>query len=109
MIFSVLGARPQFIKAAVVSRALARRGLPEVIVHTGQHYDEDLSDRLLKELEIRDVIANLGVILSGVLVLVLSSRLPDLLIGAAISGIVLRGGRRIIREAAEERAKGQDG
>lgn len=54
-----------------------------------------------------DVIANLGVILSGVLVLVLSSRLPDLLIGAVISGIVLRGGRRIIREAAKERAKGQ--
>jgi len=55
-----------------------------------------------------DVIANLGVIVSGGLVLVLSSRLPDLLIGAIISGIVLRGGKRIIREAAEDRANGQN-
>lgn len=53
---------------------------------------------------VNDVIANLGVILSGALVLVLSSRLPDLIIGALISGVVLRGGRRIIREAAKERS-----
>jgi Co/Zn/Cd efflux system component len=51
-----------------------------------------------------DVIANLGVILSGVLVLVLSNRLPDLIIGALISGVVLRGGIRIIREARDEQA-----
>jgi Co/Zn/Cd efflux system component len=46
-----------------------------------------------------DVIANVGVIVSGVLVLLLRSRLPDLLIGAAIAVIVIRGGFKILREA----------
>lgn len=45
-----------------------------------------------------DVIANLGVILSGVLVMVLDSRLPDLIIGTLISIIVIRGGVQILRE-----------
>ncbi|MFC1805876.1 UDP-N-acetylglucosamine 2-epimerase (non-hydrolyzing), partial [Planctomycetota bacterium] len=38
-IATVVGARPQFVKAAPVSRALAARGVPEVLIHTGQHYD----------------------------------------------------------------------
>ncbi len=38
-IVTVIGARPQFIKAAVVSRALHSRGVEELLVHTGQHYD----------------------------------------------------------------------
>lgn len=46
-----------------------------------------------------DVIANLGVILSGLLVMLLDSRYPDLLIGAIISLIVIRGGLRILKEA----------
>ena len=50
-----------------------------------------------------DVIANLGVILAGGLVMYFDSRLPDLIIGAIISAIVLRGGVRILREAREER------
>ncbi len=50
-----------------------------------------------------DVIANLGVIISGGLVLLLSSRLPDLIIGAIISAVVIRGGVRILREAKEAR------
>ncbi len=55
-----------------------------------------------------DVIANLGVILSGVLVIVLGSRFPDLVIGAAIATIVIRGGFEILREAntVRERAIG---
>jgi Co/Zn/Cd efflux system component len=51
-----------------------------------------------------DVIANIGVVVSGALVLYLGSRLPDLVIGAIISGVVLRGGMRILGEAAEARA-----
>ncbi len=50
-----------------------------------------------------DVIANLGVIISGGLVLYLGSRLPDLVIGALISAVVLRGGVQILREAREAR------
>ena len=44
-IFTVVGARPQFIKAAAVSRAIAQtKGITEVLVHTGQHYDSNMSD-----------------------------------------------------------------
>ena len=42
-IITVLGARPQFIKAALLSREL-RRNHQEILVHTGQHYDRELSD-----------------------------------------------------------------
>lgn len=54
-IVTVVGARPQFIKAAAVSRAVrARRdeGLVEVLVHTGQHYDKMMSDVFFEELGI---------------------------------------------------------
>ena len=53
VVVTVVGARPQFVKAAVVSRALAsKKSLREVIVHTGQHYDPMLSDVFFKELAI---------------------------------------------------------
>jgi UDP-GlcNAc3NAcA epimerase len=57
---SVVGARPQFIKAAPVSRAL-RRSHEEVLVHTGQHYDENMSDIFFRELNIPEPRVNLGV------------------------------------------------
>jgi len=50
-----------------------------------------------------DVIANLGVIVSGVLVMYLGSRVPDLIIGALIAIVVIRGGMQILREAKESR------
>lgn len=50
-----------------------------------------------------DVIANLGVVVSGGLVLLLSSRLPDLIIGGVISLLVFRGGVRILKEARRAR------
>ena len=52
-----------------------------------------------------DVIANLGVIIAGGLVMWSDSRLPDLIIGAIIATIVLRGGVRILREAKEARVE----
>jgi UDP-N-acetylglucosamine 2-epimerase (non-hydrolysing)/UDP-GlcNAc3NAcA epimerase len=50
-ICSIVGARPQFVKAAVVSRAL-RKVAREVLIHTGQHYDDAMSARFFRELEI---------------------------------------------------------
>ena len=52
MILTVIGARPQFVKAAVVSKALKEAGIEERIIHTGQHYDEKMSDIFWIELGI---------------------------------------------------------
>lgn len=52
-IMTVVGNRPQFIKMAPVSAELARRGHREIIVHTGQHYDDKLSDIFFRELSIK--------------------------------------------------------
>lgn len=51
-IITILGARPQFVKAAAVSRALQQTGLHEVIVHTGQHFDDKMSEIFFREMEI---------------------------------------------------------
>ena len=61
-IVSVLGARPQFIKAATVSRALAERpGLSEAIVHTGQHFDPEMSGDFFRELDLPEPSHHLGI------------------------------------------------
>lgn len=70
-IVTIIGARPQFIKAAAVSRAIARyndqtsnsehRTLNEVIIHTGQHYDEGMSAVFFRELEIPEPLYNIGI------------------------------------------------
>ncbi|MEA2013802.1 MAG: UDP-N-acetyl glucosamine 2-epimerase [Thermodesulfobacteriota bacterium] len=68
-IVTIIGARPQFIKAAPVSRAIAEYNrltphsspLTEVIIHTGQHFDADMSDVFFKELNIPRPNYNLGI------------------------------------------------
>lgn len=59
-IVSVVGARPQFIKCAPVSRAL-RKHHEEILVHTGQHYDPEMSDVFFEELDIPKPDYNLGI------------------------------------------------
>ncbi|HEX5968215.1 MAG TPA: UDP-N-acetylglucosamine 2-epimerase (non-hydrolyzing), partial [Intrasporangium sp.] len=51
-ILSVVGARPQFIKLAPMASAMQARGIDHVIVHTGQHYDYDMSDVFFRDLDI---------------------------------------------------------
>jgi UDP-GlcNAc3NAcA epimerase len=67
-ILTVVGARPQFVKAAVVSRAITEhnsrgegRSIVEEIVHTGQHYDHSLSGCFFEEMNIPEPKADLGV------------------------------------------------
>jgi UDP-GlcNAc3NAcA epimerase len=58
----VVGARPQFVKAAAVSRAIARHDdLVELLVHTGQHYDDELSAAFFADLDLPEPVVNLGV------------------------------------------------
>ncbi len=59
-ICTVVGARPQFIKLAVVSRQL-RKHFQEVIIHTGQHYDRNMSDVFFEEMDIPRPDYNLGI------------------------------------------------
>lgn len=68
-IATIIGARPQFIKAAAVSRAIVEYNrlaseadfINEVIIHTGQHYDEGMSAIFFRELEIPEPLYNIGV------------------------------------------------
>jgi len=61
-IVSVIGARPQFVKAATISRTIRRHPhIKEVILHTGQHYDENMSRLFFEELNIPEPNYNLGV------------------------------------------------
>lgn len=67
-IVTIVGARPQFIKAAPVSREIEKqngensgRMIEEILVHTGQHYDENMSQVFFDELQIRDPDYHLGV------------------------------------------------
>jgi UDP-N-acetylglucosamine 2-epimerase len=60
-IATVVGARPNFIKLAPLSAELERRGHEEIVVHTGQHYDYEMSRIFFQELEIPEPNFNLGV------------------------------------------------
>ena len=63
-IASIIGARPQFIKAATVSRAILANGqsfINEVIIHTGQHFDDNMSAVFFKELDIPSPDYNLSI------------------------------------------------
>ena len=62
-IITIIGARPQFIKAAVISRAIRQRSeeIQELIIHTGQHFDANMSDIFFEELDIPKPDFHLGV------------------------------------------------
>ena len=61
-IVTILGARPQFIKASMVSKEIAQyRDIKEVIIHTGQHFHENMSNIFFKEMEIPEPKYNLEI------------------------------------------------
>jgi UDP-GlcNAc3NAcA epimerase len=61
-IVTVLGARPQFVKAAVLSRIInSKNEIEEILVHTGQHYDANMSDVFFNEMHIPKPTYNLAI------------------------------------------------
>lgn len=90
-ILSVVGARPQFVKAAAISRAIKRRDdIEEVLLHTGQHFDAAMSEIFFDELGISPPRVNLGIhggnhgamtgrMLAGIEEVILAER-PDLVL-----------------------------
>ena len=90
-ILTVVGARPQFVKAAAISRAVAARGdIEEILLHTGQHFDPEMSDVFFAELGIAAPRVNLdihggnhgamtGRMLAGIEAAILAER-PDIVL-----------------------------
>ena len=64
-VMCVIGARPQFVKLGPVSRALRARGVREIVVHTGQHYDFLMSESFFEELDLPAPDVNLGIATPG--------------------------------------------
>ena len=89
-VLSIVGARPQFIKAAVVSSQLMAKGINEVILHTGQHFDDNMSQIFFSEMDIPEPRYNLeihglshgamtGKMLEGIETAILNEK-PDMLL-----------------------------
>lgn len=91
-VLTVVGARPQFVKAAPVSRAL-RVAHDEVLVHTGQHYDDAMSAAFFRDLEIPapDVNLEVGSGMHGAMTGEMLRRLEPILLEHAPDGVLVYG------------------
>ena len=99
---SVYGSDPESLVMMVVG-AIALAANVTCLLLLAKHRDGGIHMRASWIFSTNDVIANVSVIVSGLLVALLGSRFPDLVIGLAISLLVIRGGIRILREARASR------
>lgn len=60
-IATILGTRPQFIKAAPVTKAFREKRHKEILIHTGQHYDDEMSAIFFRDLGLPEPDFNLGI------------------------------------------------
>ena len=98
----VAGSEPQSVLIMSVG-AVALLANVLCLVLISKHREGGVHMRASWIFSTNDVIANLGVIVSGVLVVLTGSRFPDLIVGTIISLIVIKGGIRILKEARESR------
>ena len=101
------GSEPQFWWMIVVG-ALALAANVACLAMLAKHRKGEIHLRASFIFSTNDVLANVGVIVGGLLVAATGSPLPDLAIGAAVVALVLRGGLRIVRDASRERAVSPD-
>lgn len=96
----IFGSEPQSTLIIVVG-AVALMANIVCLILISRHKDGGVHMRASWIFSTNDVIANLGVIMSGVLVAIVGSRYPDLIVGTVISIVVVRGGIKILRDANE--------
>jgi cation diffusion facilitator family transporter len=98
----VFGSEPHSVLMISVGAAALLANIICLIL-ISKHRDGGVHMRASWIFSTNDVIANLGVIISGILVAIIGSRYPDLIVGAIISFIVIRGGIRILQDATQTR------
>ena len=100
----IYGSEPEsFLMISVGLRALVANVICLTLI--AKHKDGEVHMRASWVFSKNDVIANLGIIISGGFVYLLDSRFPDLIIGMIISIIVIRGGIHIIKDSRNEKSK----
>jgi len=93
-IITILGARPQFVKAAVLSRVISEYNeIEEVIVHTGQHFDVNMSDIFFEEMEIPKPKFNLDIngLTHGAMTGQMLEKIENLLLNEKPDAVVIYG------------------
>lgn len=101
-VLAVVGNRPQLVKAAPLSVALREAGIEEVVVHTGQHYDRELSDVFLEELGLPEPRYRLGLrtadpaVMEPAVAEVVRREAPDLVLVYGDTNSTLAGARAAV-------------
>ncbi len=98
----LLGSEPESLQIMGIGIAALVANIYCVMLISG-HRNSGVHMRASWIFSTNDVIANLGVIVSGFLVWLLGNRFPDLIVGAMISVVIVRGGIRILQEAKQEK------